>query len=56
MKAGEYMKYFEAHDIPTYTATGEKGDITTSGENKLCNHYGGDARSAAQLYRRTRWG
>ena len=41
MKAGEYMKYFEAHDIPTYTATGEKGDITTSGENNFVIIMGG---------------
>lgn len=41
MKAGEYMKYFEAHDIPTYTATGEKGDITTSGENNFAIIMGG---------------
>lgn len=33
MLNGQFMKYFEAHDIPTYSATGEKGDITTSGEN-----------------------
>jgi len=33
MLSGQFMKYFEAHDIPTYSATGEKGDITTSGEN-----------------------
>mgnify|MGYP000003615971 FL=1 len=41
MKTGEYMKYFEAHDIPTYTATGEKGDITTSGENNFVIIMGG---------------
>lgn len=41
MKAGQYMKYFEAHDIPTYTATGEKGDITTSGENNFAIVMGG---------------
>ena len=33
MLGGQFMRYFEAHDIPTYSATGEKGDITTSGEN-----------------------
>jgi hypothetical protein len=33
MQSGQHMKYFEAHDIPTYSSTGEKGDITTSGEN-----------------------
>lgn len=41
MKAGQYMKYFEAHDIPTYTSTGEKGDITTSGENNFVMIMGG---------------
>ena len=41
MKAGEYMRYFEAHDIPTYTGTGEKGDITTSGENVFTIIMGG---------------
>lgn len=41
MKAGQYMQYFEAHDIPTYTATGEKGDITTSGENNFAIIMGG---------------
>ena len=41
MKAGQYMKYFIAHDIPTFTATGEKGDITTSGENNFVIIMGG---------------
>jgi hypothetical protein len=41
MQSGQYMKYFEAHDIPTYTATGEKGDITTSGENTFVIIMGG---------------
>ena len=41
MANGQYMKYFEAHDIPTYTATGEKGDITTSGENVFTIIMGG---------------
>lgn len=41
MKSGEYMRYFEAHDIPTYTGTGEKGDITTSGENVFTIIMGG---------------
>lgn len=35
MKPGEYMQYFEAHDIPTFLGSGEKGDITTSGTNKF---------------------
>lgn len=41
MRAGQYMKYFQAHDIPTYTATGEKGDITTTGENNFIAIMGG---------------
>jgi hypothetical protein len=41
MLAGQFMKFFEAHDIPTYSATGEKGDITTSGENKFTIIMGG---------------
>ena len=32
LKPGEIPHYFEAHDIPSFTATTEKGDITTSGE------------------------
>lgn len=32
---------FEAHDIPTFTATTEKGDITTSGENNMVIVMGG---------------
>lgn len=41
MLEGEYMHYFEAHDIPTYTSTGEKGDITTSGTNTFVAIMGG---------------
>lgn len=41
MKSGQYMKYFDAHDVPTYTSTGEKGDITTSGENNFVVIMGG---------------
>lgn len=41
MLNGQYMKYFVAHDIPTYTSTGEKGDITTSGENNFIVIMGG---------------
>ncbi|MGL5958839.1 MAG: hypothetical protein ACRCZZ_09695, partial [Phocaeicola sp.] len=41
MLNGQYMKYFEAHDIPTFTSTGEKGDITTSGENNMVLVMGG---------------
>ena len=35
------MKYFEAHDIPTYVGNGEKGDITTSGTNQFVAIMGG---------------
>lgn len=41
MISGQHMKYFAAHDIPTYTSTGEKGDITTSGENNFVIIMGG---------------
>lgn len=41
MKAGQYMKYFVAHDIPTFSSTGEKGDITTSGTNTFTAIMGG---------------
>ena len=41
MKDGEFMRYFEAHDIPTFTGTGEKGDITTSGTNTFAIIMGG---------------
>lgn len=41
MKDGEYMRYFEAHDIPTFTGSGEKGDITTSGTNTFAIIMGG---------------
>lgn len=41
MLDGQYMKYFEAHDIPTYIASGEKGDITTSGTNQFVAIMGG---------------
>lgn len=41
MKDGEYMRYFEAHDIPTFTGSGEKGDITTSGTNTFSIIMGG---------------
>lgn len=35
MKAGQYMRYFIAHTIPTLIGSGEKGDITTTGTNDL---------------------
>lgn len=41
MKVGQYMKYFVAHDIPTFSSTGEKGDITTSGTNTFTAIMGG---------------
>lgn len=41
LKPGEVPHYFEAHDIPTMTATTEKGDITTSGENNFVITMGG---------------
>lgn len=41
MLAGQYMKYFEAHDIPTFTSSGEKGDITTTGTNNFVAIMGG---------------
>lgn len=41
MRSGQYMQYFEAHDIPTFTSTGEKGDITTTGENNFIIIMGG---------------
>lgn len=44
LKPGEIPHYFEAHDIPTFTGTTEKGDITTSGENNFVIIMGG-ARS-----------
>ncbi len=41
MKPGEVPHYFEAHDIPTFTGTTEKGDITTTGENNVVIVMGG---------------
>ena len=41
MKPGEIPHYFEAHDIPTFTGTTEKGDITTTGENSFVIIMGG---------------
>jgi len=38
---GEYMHYFEAHSIPTYDGTGEKGDVTTTGTNTFVSVMGG---------------
>lgn len=41
MKPGEIPHYFEAHDIPTFMGTTEKGDITTTGENNFVLIMGG---------------
>lgn len=41
MLEGEYMHYFEAHDIPTYTSSGEKGDLTISSTNTFTMIMGG---------------
>lgn len=41
LKKGEIPHYFEAHDIPTFTGTTEKGDITTTGENQFVIIMGG---------------
>lgn len=41
MLGGEYMQYFEAHDIPTYGSSGEKGDLTISSTNTFTIIMGG---------------
>lgn len=41
MLDGEYMRYFEAHDIPTYTSSGEKGDLTITSTNTFTIIMGG---------------
>lgn len=41
LKPGEIPHYFEAHDIPTFTGTTEKGDVTTTGENNFVVIMGG---------------
>lgn len=41
LKSGEVPHYFEAHDIPTFTGTTEKGDITTTGTNTFTIIMGG---------------
>ena len=41
MKDGEYMKHFVAHNNPLLTFNGEKGDITTTGDNTLSFVLGG---------------
>ena len=39
---GEYMHYFEAHDIPTFGSTGEKGDLTIDPTNTFTMIMGGN--------------
>ena len=41
LSSGEYMHYFEAHDIPTYSSSGEKGDLTISSTNTFTIIMGG---------------
>jgi hypothetical protein len=41
LQVGEYMHYFEAHDIPTYVSSGEKGDLTISSTNTFTVIMGG---------------
>jgi hypothetical protein len=41
LSQGEYMHYFEAHDIPTYGSSGEKGDLTISSTNTFTIIMGG---------------
>lgn len=41
LKPGEKMHYFEAHDIPQYVGSGERGDLTTSGTNTFTIIMGG---------------
>ena len=35
MSTGQYMKYFEAHSIPTYNGAGDNGDVTNTGTNSF---------------------
>lgn len=41
LKEGEYMHYFEAHDIPTFGSSGEKGDLTIDPTNTFTMIMGG---------------
>lgn len=41
LKAGEKIHYFMAHDIPQYTSSGERGDLTISGTNTFSIIMGG---------------
>lgn len=41
LRPGERPHYFEAHDIPEYESSGERGDLTTTGTNTLTIIMGG---------------
>lgn len=41
LKAGQKIHYFMAHDIPQYTSSGERGDLTISGTNTFSIIMGG---------------
>lgn len=41
LKAGQKIHYFMAHDIPQYTSSGERGDLTISGTNTFTIIMGG---------------
>lgn len=41
LKPGEKAHYFMAHDIPQYTSSGERGDLTISGTNTFTIIMGG---------------
>ena len=41
LKAGQKIHYFMAHDIPQYSSSGERGDLTISGTNTFTIIMGG---------------
>ena len=41
MLEGQYMKHFDAYDIPTFNSNGEKGDINTTGTKTFGRMMGG---------------
>lgn len=41
LKAGQVIHYFVAHDIPQYTSSGERGDLTITGTNTFTIIMGG---------------
>lgn len=41
LKAGQKVHYFMAHDIPQFTSTGERGDLTITGTNTFTIIMGG---------------